>query len=86
MKDKDFQKLLDQASKAAIKHRELMKLVGEACIDRFGYHYSDLDVDCLIDTIDHGLGPIKVSDVDEAFEWSIKNKGLELRDSRLDKE
>lgn len=80
MNDKQFQILLDKTVKAAMKHRELMKLVGDECVSRFGYHYSDLDIDNLIDAVDHGLGFITVDQVVKDFDWVFKNRGLERKE------
>lgn len=67
MNDKQFQKLLDKAVKSAIQHRELMEQVGKECIERYGYHYSDIDVDCVIDAVDHGIGFITVDEITKEF-------------------
>lgn len=77
MNDKQFQKLLDKANKAAVEHKNLMEQVGAECVRRFGHHYSDLDVDSLIDSVNHGLGPISVATVVADYAWAKKNKGLE---------
>lgn len=67
MNDKQFQALLDKAVKSAVKsavkHRQLMDQVGQECIERYGYHYSDLDIDCVIDAVDNGLGFISVDEI-----------------------
>lgn len=73
MDDKSFQKLIDKAHKAAIKHRQLVELVGEECIERFGHHYSDLDIEILIDAVDYGRGSAKVQDVIKYFELAKEN-------------
>jgi hypothetical protein len=80
MDDKKFQKLLDKAVDSAIKHRELMKLVGDECIERFGYHYSDLDIDNLIDAVDHGHGYISVNQIIQDYKWVMQNRGLKHKD------
>lgn len=76
MNDKKFQDLLDKAMKSAREHRKLMQLVGDVCIERFGYHYSDLDIDVVIDAVDHGVGHVAVKDVVESYEWAIENRKL----------
>lgn len=68
--------MLDKAVKSAIQHRELMEQVGKECIERYGYHYSDIDVDCVIDAVDQGIGFITVGEIDEDFKQTIKMKGL----------
>lgn len=77
MNDKQFQKLLDEANKAAIEHKKLMEEVGVECIRRFGHHYSDLDIDSVIDSVNHGLGPVSVAAVVADYAWSKKEKGLD---------
>lgn len=71
MNDKQFQALLDKAVKSAVKsavkHRQLMDQVGQECIERYGYHYSDLDIDCVIDAVDNGLGFISVDPFFERY-------------------
>lgn len=76
MDDKSFQKLLNKASKCALEHRKLMEAVGVECIERFGHHYSDLDIDSLIDSVNHGVGTITVEEIKKDFEWALRNKGL----------
>lgn len=83
MDDKQFQKLLNQAVKSAIQHRELMEKVGQECIERYGYHYSDIDVDCVIDAVDHGLGYITLDEIDKDFKQVIKMKGLHKNDKSV---
>jgi len=62
MTNSRFQKLLDQASKAAEKHKELSDKVNAECIRRFGVSYSDVDADGIIDVIDIYGGTITVED------------------------
>ena len=74
MNDKQFQRLLDKTVKSAIEHHELMAQVGQECIRRYGYHYSDIDCDYLIDAVNQGLGYATVAKVDEEFKDYIKQK------------
>lgn len=80
MNDKQFQALLDKAVKSAVKHRQLMDQVGQECIERYGYHYSDLDIDCVIDAVDNGLGFISVDEIKNEFKSTIEMKGLSQDD------
>ena len=80
MNDKQFQKLLDKAVKVAIQHRELMAQVGKECIERYGYHYSDIDVDCVIDAVDHGIGFITVDEITKEFKTVMDIHNLKKDD------
>lgn len=80
MTDLDFQNLLNKAVKAAIDHNECMRLVGIECQRRYGFHYSDVDVDVLIDTVNLGNCYTDVKTVNEAFELALKIKGLKKED------
>ena len=83
MNDKQFQRLLDKAVKSAIEHRELMEQVGKECIERYGYHYSDIDIDCVIDAVDHGIGFITVDEITKDFKMVIDMKGLHKADTSV---
>ena len=80
MNDKQFQRLLDKAVNSAIKHRELMEQVGKECIERYGYHYSDIDADYVIDAVDHGLGFLTVDGLAKEFKMLINVDGLHKDD------
>lgn len=72
MTNAEFQRLLDRATRAGQKHRELMTIIGEECVERYGHHYSDVDAEYIIDAIDYSIAHVRVDQFDADMIESIK--------------
>jgi hypothetical protein len=77
MTNKQFQRLLIKTQKAARAHRFLLDEVGSECVSRYGYHYSDLNSDWLIDSLNYGLGfnELSIERFDEEMKFAIDLSG-----------
>jgi len=60
-----FQRKLTQTANAAEKFTKLQQEVGEMFVERYGVHYSDVDCDAIIDTLNQGGGEITIAQCDE---------------------
>lgn len=70
----DFQRKLTQTANAAEKHMRLLFEVGEMFKERYGAHYSDHDVDSIIDVLDQSGGHLTVAEVDKL----MSEKGFDV--------
>ncbi len=59
---------------ASINYHKLKREFDRLVIDVYGHHYSDLDCDFIIDSIDYGDGNLKFSTFDRIMKTSIKDK------------
>lgn len=76
MRDVEFTKLLNRLAKAQQKAFRLSQLVSDECINRHGVHYSEIDCDELIDTLDlTGADKITASEFDKAMEYAKQVSG-----------
>lgn len=76
MKDQAFERLIQQAMKVAARHYDLMDKISNECIKRYGYTYSEVDADGIIDAIDYGAGDLTVESLHKEMIDSLKRRGL----------
>lgn len=63
----EFLRKFNQTADAAEKHNRLQMELGEMFKERYGIHYSDVDCDSVIDTVDLNGGRMSLVDIDEAM-------------------
>lgn len=69
-KPESFSKLLERTCNASIKYHGLKRKLDSAIEAKYGFHYSDRDLDWIIDSIDYGSGGITFKHFDKIMRES----------------
>lgn len=63
----EFLRKFNQTADAAEKLTRLQQELGEMFKERYGQHYSDVDCDPVIDTVDVNGGRMTLAEIDESM-------------------
>lgn len=73
MRENGMKKLFNEMMKDAERFHETKRKFDQAIIEKYGFHYSDKDIDEIIDSIDYGQGGLDYKDFTELMN-KAKNK------------
>lgn len=66
----EVKKLIDKISKLANEYSRLKVKFDSAVVREYGFHYSDRDLDEIIDCLDYGHGGMSFNEFDEIMKAS----------------
>jgi len=69
MSKKSLRQLFDEAKKAAYKKAEIRRELDERIIAKWGFHFSDVDEDTIIDCLDYAHVDMTFEDFVERMDY-----------------
>ena len=75
MSTKSLRQLFEAAKKAARKKAQIRAELDERIINKWGFHFSDVDADQIIDCLDYAQGSMTFEEFVEIMDYEKEQQG-----------